>query len=93
MARYVSIYRSIDDSRARWANEHPREARICSRLQYLGQAISRWRYQVEWADSVMERTGRVHNAQSWAQRVDRERKLVALERLKAAWELRLKEVA
>ena len=94
MARHgVSIYRAVEDRRARWAEAHPREARICSRIQYLGQTIRQWRYQVEWADSIMERAGRVHNEKSWAQRMDRERKLVALERLRGAWELRLKEVA
>jgi len=90
---FVSRYRDTDDRRAKWDAAHPREARIMSEVARLGSIIRQWRYQVDWAESVMARTGRVHNARSWAQRVDRERKLAALERRKGAYELRLMEVA
>ena len=93
MARHgVSPYRATDDRRVKWERDHPREARIQDEASRLGSIIRQWRTQIDWAEGVMARTGRVHNAKSWAQRVERERILAGLERMKGAYELRLKEV-
>ena len=93
MARHgVSIYRAVDDRRARWAEEHPREARIMMELMRLGRIIQQWEYQIAWADSIMDRTGRIHNDKSWNQRERRLRTIAELVRMRGAWELKLMEV-
>lgn len=89
MARHgVSIYRAIEDRHKKWAKDHPREASILWWVRYYGAKVNQWQYVVDWTDRVCAKTGRGVSPRYH----ELVRKLAHCQRMKGAWELRLKEL-
>jgi hypothetical protein len=85
----VSPYRAIEDRRAKWEKDHPREARIWWWVRYYSARLRQWEPVVAWTDRVCAKTGRGYAPEYH----DLVRKLEHCRRMKGAWELKLKEVA